>query len=96
MRVILTVSGPVPNWASASHRSSVTRPSPTHFQRFMTAVGRHYAGQVAAWSIWNEPNHPDFSGRSTSTASPSRPSSTARSSRPPTAGSGPPGAAATR
>ena len=60
MRVILTVSGPVPNWASASHRSSVTRPSPTHFQRFMTAVGRQYGGQVAAWSIWNEPNHPDF------------------------------------
>jgi hypothetical protein len=28
----------------------------------MTAVGRHYGGQVLAWSIWNEPNHPDFLG----------------------------------
>jgi len=60
LRVLLTVSGPVPKWASASHRSTVTRPSPTHFQRFMTAVGRHYGGQVTAWTIWNEPNHPAF------------------------------------
>ena len=62
MRILLTVSGPVPMWASASHRSAVTRPSPTHFERFMTAVGRRYGGQVMAWSIWNEPNHPDFLG----------------------------------
>jgi hypothetical protein len=26
----------------------------------MTALGRHYAGRVATWSIWNEPNLPRF------------------------------------
>ena len=62
MRIMLTVTGPVPKWASASHRSYVTRPNATHFQRFMTAVGRHYGGKVLAWTIWNEPNHPDFLG----------------------------------
>lgn len=57
--VLLTVSGPVPRWAS-SNGDGRTRPSPSQFRAFMTAVGRHYAGQVSTWSIWNEPNHPDF------------------------------------
>jgi hypothetical protein len=26
----------------------------------MTAIGRHYGGRVATWSIWNEPNQPRF------------------------------------
>ncbi len=60
MRVLLTVSGPVPKWATHDRRDTVTRPSPTRFERFMTAVGRRYRDQVSAWAIWNEPNHPDF------------------------------------
>jgi hypothetical protein len=58
--VLLTVSGPVPRWATASRRDNVTRPSATEFGLFMTAVGRHYGSQVQTWSIWNEPNHPAF------------------------------------
>lgn len=60
MQVLLTVSGPVPKWATLSRRDTVTHPSPKLFEQFMQAVARHYAGQVATFSIWNEPNHPDF------------------------------------
>jgi hypothetical protein len=59
-KVLLTVSGPVPRWATNGARDNLTRPSPTEFQRFMTAAGRHYAAKVARWSIWNEPNQPQF------------------------------------
>lgn len=62
MNVLVTVSGPVPKWATASKRSYVNSPSPTRFRRFMTAVGRRYGGHVGAWSVWNEPNHPAFLG----------------------------------
>jgi hypothetical protein len=58
--MLLTVSGPVPRWATSGARDFVTRPRPSDFQAFMTAVGRHFAGRVQTYSIWNEPNHPDF------------------------------------
>jgi hypothetical protein len=58
--VVLTLSGPVPRWATKSRRDTVTRPDPAKFGRFVTAVARRYGGQVRTWSIWNEPNHPDF------------------------------------
>ncbi|HWX75798.1 MAG TPA: hypothetical protein VNZ05_10850 [Solirubrobacteraceae bacterium] len=58
--VLLTVTGPVPKWATSTHRDYLTRPNASEFRQFMTAVGRHYAGQVALYSIWNEPNHPAF------------------------------------
>jgi hypothetical protein len=58
--VILTVSGPVPKWATKSKKDYVTYPSAKEFETFMTALGRHYADQVSIWSVWNEPNHPDF------------------------------------
>jgi hypothetical protein len=60
MHVLLTVSAPAPRWATGGRRDGVTRPSPTRFRRFMTAVGRRYRRQVSEWSIWNEPNHPQF------------------------------------
>ena len=28
----------------------------------MTAVGRRFGSRVSTWSIWNEPNHPQFLG----------------------------------
>ncbi len=59
-QVLLTVSGPVPRWATAGRRDQLTRPSDLEFKRFMTAVGRQYGGRVALWSIWNEPNHPAY------------------------------------
>lgn len=60
MHIVLTVSGPVPRWATRDRHDHVTRPSPTRFGRFITAVGRRYRHEVSRWTIWNEPNHPDF------------------------------------
>src|SRR4051794_24830495 len=58
--VLLTVTGPVPVWATSSKKDHVTRPSAKEYQAFMTALAKHYGGQVNLWSVWNEPNHPDF------------------------------------
>ena len=50
----------MPKWATASKKDNVTKPSPKEFQAFATAVGRRYGDRVGLWSIWNEPNHPQF------------------------------------
>jgi hypothetical protein len=60
MRVLLTVTGPVPKWATRHERDTVSRPSPTQFRRFMIAVGRQFGSSVSYWAVWNEPNHPQF------------------------------------
>src|SRR3954452_13759534 len=60
MRVLLTASAPVPRWATRDRDDTVTRPSATRFGPFMRAVIRRYGDAVDDWSIWNEPNHPDF------------------------------------
>jgi hypothetical protein len=54
--VLLTLTGPVPRWATRDRRDKVTRPSPALFERFVTAAGRRYGEQVRSWAIWNEPN----------------------------------------
>jgi hypothetical protein len=59
-QVLLTVTAPVPKWATSTHRDYLTRPDDRDFEEFMTAVGRHYQSEVALYSIWNEPNHPAF------------------------------------
>jgi hypothetical protein len=59
-RILMTVSGPVPRWATRHGKDHRTRPSSTRFGRFMTAVGRRFRDDVATWSVWNEPNHPRF------------------------------------
>ena len=56
----LTLTGPVPRWATRNKRDNLTRPSPKEFQAFATAVGRRFGDRVGVWSIWNEPNHPEF------------------------------------
>jgi hypothetical protein len=58
--VLLTISGPVPKWATKSKLDNLTRPLPAAFEAFVTAVGRKYGGQVHTWAIWNEPNQPQF------------------------------------
>jgi hypothetical protein len=58
--VHLTVSGPVPVWATRARRDRITRPDARAFREFTTAVGRRYGSAVDLWSIWNEPNHPAF------------------------------------
>ena len=60
MHVMLTVTGPVPKWATGHHKGHTYKPNVAAFGRFVAAVGRRYGGQVKTWSIWNEPNHPDF------------------------------------
>jgi hypothetical protein len=59
MDVLLTVSGPVPKWATRRERDTVTYPSPNQFRKFMIAAGKEFRG-VRYWAIWNEPNHPRF------------------------------------
>ncbi len=60
--VLLTVTSPVPEWATAGHddKSLVTRPDDRDFEEFMTAVGKHYGSEVSVYAVWNEPNHPAF------------------------------------
>jgi hypothetical protein len=60
--LLLTVSGPVPRWATNGARDTVTRPSPNEFRKFVQAVAAHYGTKVDTWSIWNEPNQPQFLG----------------------------------
>jgi Cellulase (glycosyl hydrolase family 5) len=60
IKVLLTLTGPVPRWATASKRGHLDRPNAREFGRFATAVGRRYGEAVDAWSIWNEPNQPQF------------------------------------
>lgn len=59
-KVLLTVTSPVPKWATARHKDYVTSPNTRDFREFMTAVGRHYGSEVSLYAIWNEPNHPQF------------------------------------
>ncbi len=61
-KVLLTVTSPVPRWATGNPRgrSALYKPNAGQFKAFMTAVGRHYAGKVSLFSIWNEPNHHEF------------------------------------
>jgi hypothetical protein len=72
MKVLLTIAGGAPRWATASKRDHLTRPSATAFGKFATAVGRRYRSQVSWWSIWNEPNlgkllKPIYKGRGNGT-----------------------------
>jgi hypothetical protein len=59
--VLLTVTSPVPRWATSNHRKPyVTRPDDLDFQQFMTAVARHFGPAVSMYAIWNEPNIPGW------------------------------------
>jgi hypothetical protein len=56
--VMLTLTGPPPRWAARD--SKLSYPDAKAFGAFATAVGRRYANDVATWSVWNEPNQPQF------------------------------------
>jgi len=62
LQVLFTVTGGAPYWATASGRDAITKPDADEFQAFTTALGRRYADRVDTWSIWNEPNQPQFLG----------------------------------
>jgi hypothetical protein len=56
----VTLTGPVPKWATKRRRGHLYRPSAREFGRWVTAVATRYGDRVNLWSIWNEPNHPEF------------------------------------
>jgi len=66
MGVLLTPTGPFPDWASASGASEISDPLPARYRQFVRALGRRYSGdfeirgaplaRVNRWAIWNEPN----------------------------------------
>jgi len=60
VQVTLTLTGPVPKWATKSKKDNLTDPDPKEFGAFATAIGRRYGADVSTWSIWNEPNQPQF------------------------------------
>ena len=55
-----TLTGPVPRWATRKRRGHVDTPGAAEFGRWARAVATRYGDRVHLWSIWNEPNHPDF------------------------------------
>ena len=59
-KVLMTPSGPTPRWATNGAKDSVTRPSPNEFRMFVQAAATHFNSKVDTWSIWNEPNQPQF------------------------------------
>jgi hypothetical protein len=44
MRVLLTPSAPVPDWASASGHSSLANPEPAAFEQLLVGLGKRYDG----------------------------------------------------
>jgi hypothetical protein len=59
--VLLTVTSPVPRWATSNGKAPyITRPDDKDFEEFMTAVAREFGSEISVYSIWNEPNHPEF------------------------------------
>src|SRR5829696_6470244 len=56
----LTLTGPAPDWATSKRNDGITKPSAKQFGRWATAVARRFGASVDLWSIWNEPNHPQF------------------------------------
>jgi hypothetical protein len=58
--VTLTLTGPVPRWATRDKKDNFAYPDANEFGAFATAIGRRYGDSVTTWSIWNEPNQPQF------------------------------------
>jgi hypothetical protein len=59
--VLLTVTAPVPRWATSNGKAPyITRPDDEDFREFMTAVALQFGSEVSIYSIWNEPNEPAF------------------------------------
>ena len=56
----VTLTGPVPRWATKKQRGHVNTPDALEYGRWVQAVATRYGDRVNLWSIWNEPNHPDF------------------------------------
>ena len=60
MKVLVTLTGPVPKWATRDKRDNLSYPNPVLFGKWANAIGRRFGDRVDMWSIWNEPNQPQF------------------------------------
>jgi hypothetical protein len=56
LKLQVTLTGPVPRWASGNNRVGKTRPKPARFGQFAAAVATRFAGRIDRYSTWNEPN----------------------------------------
>jgi hypothetical protein len=56
LKLQVTLTGPVPRWASGNGRVGKTRPKPARFGQFAAAVAQRFAGRINRYSTWNEPN----------------------------------------
>jgi len=73
MELQLTLTGPAPDWATKKKDDGVTNPSAKQYGRWVTAVARRFGASVDLWSIWNEPNHPEFLAPQYKSGSPASP-----------------------
>jgi hypothetical protein len=62
MTAQLTLTGPVPRWATKRRKDKVSDPGAKLFGKWARAVATRYGDRIDIWSIWNEPNHPQFLG----------------------------------
>jgi hypothetical protein len=69
MTPFLMVGPPAPDWATAAPPKKyvgVWKTDPAEYGQFVRAIARRYSGvneglpRVSMWSVWNEPNHPQF------------------------------------
>jgi hypothetical protein len=69
MKPFLMVGPPAPEWATTGGTRKyvgVWKTDPADYGEFVRAIGRRYSGgneglpKVTMWSVWNEPNHPQF------------------------------------
>ncbi|CAB4869493.1 unannotated protein [freshwater metagenome] len=58
-KVVVGVLG-TPSWASGSSDPMVPPDDPASYGRFLGVLAHRYAGRVAAWEIWNEPDEAEF------------------------------------
>ena len=62
IKVMLTITGPGPLWASKSPRKRNPRywPKAADYRDFARAVATRYSAQVDRYLLWNEPNQPGW------------------------------------
>jgi hypothetical protein len=66
LRILMTITGDAPRWATAGDRGENYKPDPVEYARFVSAVGTRYSGtynglpKIVFYTIWNEPNHINF------------------------------------
>jgi polysaccharide biosynthesis protein PslG len=58
-KVIMAVSE-TPRWASGSSNPNTPPHDSGEYASFIQDMAARYAGRVAGWEVWNEPNHPRF------------------------------------